>query len=228
MTSPLLAVFDLDGTLIDTAPDLIGSLNAVLKREGIAPVPMARARTMIGSGAKKLIELGLADQGRRAPEEELKRMVADFIAHYSENIAVESRPFDGLEIALDELAANGVQFAVCTNKLEWLSVRLLEQLGMTKRFAAICGADTFGVAKPNPDILRKTVIRAGSAIERAVMVGDAATDVGAARAAGMPVIGVDFGYTETPMRDLKPDVLISHMRELPDAVMGAFGRSTAS
>jgi phosphoglycolate phosphatase len=228
MTSPFLAVFDLDGTLIDTAPDLIASLNAVLKREGVAPVPMARARTMIGSGAKRLIELGLADQGRRAPEQELKRMVADFITHYSENIAVESKPFDGLESALDELAANGVQFAVCTNKLEWLSVRLLEQLGMTKRFAAICGAVTFGVAKPNPDILRKTVVRAGSVIERAVMVGDAATDVGAARSAGMPVIGVDFGYTETPMRDLKPDVLISHMRELPKAVMGAFGRSTAS
>jgi phosphoglycolate phosphatase len=228
MTSPLLAVFDLDGTLVDTAPDLIASLNAVLKREGVAPVPIERARTMIGSGAKKLIELGLADQGRRAPDQELKRMVADFIAHYSENIAVESRPFEGLESALDELAANGVQFAVCTNKLEWLSVRLLEQLGMTRRFAAICGADTFGVAKPNPDILRKTVIRAGSVVERAVMVGDAATDVGAARAAGIPMIGVDFGYTETPMIDLKPDWLISHMRELPEAVMGAFGSSTDS
>jgi phosphoglycolate phosphatase len=228
MTSPLLAVFDLDGTLIDTAPDLIGSLNAVLKREGIAPVPLARARMMIGSGAKKLIELGLADQGRRAPEQELKRMVADFIAHYGKNIAVESRPFEGLEAALDQLAANGVQFAVCTNKLEWLSVRLLEQMGLAKRFAAICGADTFGVAKPHPDILRRTVIRAGSVVERAVMVGDAATDVGAARAAGIPVIGVDFGYTETPMKDLKPDWLISHMRELPDAVMGAFGSSTAA
>ncbi len=120
-----------------------------------------------------------------------------------------------------------MQFAVCTNKLEWLSVRLLEQMGLAKRFAAICGADTFGVAKPHPDILRRTVIRAGSVVERAVMVGDAATDVGAARAAGIPVIGVDFGYTETPMIDLKPDWLISHMRELPDAVMGAFGSSTA-
>lgn len=227
MTNPLLAVFDLDGTLVDTAPDLIASLNVVLEREGVAPVPMVRARTMIGSGARKLIELGLADQGRRAPEPELKRMVADFIAHYGENIAVESRPFEGLESALDELAGNGVQLAVCTNKLEWLSVRLLEQLGMAKRFAAICGADTFGVAKPNPDILRKTVSRAGSVVERAVMVGDAATDVGAARAAGIPVIGVDFGYTETPMKDLKPDWLISHMRELPKAVMGAFGSSTA-
>lgn len=218
MNRPPLVVFDLDGTLIDTAPDLIGTLNVILRREGLAPLPPDDARDMIGSGARSLIEKGLAAAGRRAPEAELKRMVADFIVHYGDNIARASRPFEGLEEALDELARRGMRLAVCTNKLEWLSVKLLQELGLAGRFAAICGADTFGVAKPHPAILEKTVDRAGGHAASAIMVGDASTDVHAARAARIPVIGVSFGYSETPIVDLKPDRVISHMRELPLAV----------
>ena len=129
-----------------------------------------------------------------------------------------SRPFEGLESALDDLQSRGYRFAVCTNKLEWLSKRLLEQLGLSGRFAAICGADTFGVAKPDPAFLRQTIARAGGELASAIMVGDAGPDVGVARRAGIPVIGVDFGYTEIPIADLKPDRLIDHMRELPEAV----------
>src|SRR4051795_12753639 len=211
-------VFDLDGTLVDTAPDLITALNYVLDREGLPPVPMASARNMIGAGARKLIERGLEAEGRSVSIAEMNRMTADFIGYYADNIAVESRPFDGLEAALDVFAAQGHRLAVCTNKLEWLSKRLLDQLGLSRRFAAICGADTFGVQKPDPIILQQTVARAGGDMAATIMVGDAGPDVGVARRAGIPVIGVEFGYTDVPIAELKPDRLIGHMRDLPAAV----------
>jgi phosphoglycolate phosphatase len=220
MASPRTIVFDLDGTLVDTAPDLISALNAVLAREGLPPVPLHSARNMIGAGARKLIERGLEAEGRNVSLSELARMTDDFINHYAEHIADDSRPFDGLEAALDELAAAGCRLAVCTNKLEWLSRRLLDRLNLSVRFAAICGADTFGVSKPDPAILRQTVARAGGALADAIMVGDAGPDVGVARRAGVPVIGVSFGYTEIPIADLKPDRVIHHMRELKAAVLG--------
>jgi phosphoglycolate phosphatase len=218
MTSSRIVVFDLDGTLVDTAPDLINALNFVLDREGLPPVPLAAARNMIGAGARKLIERGLEVEGRTVTVGELDRMTRGFIDYYAEHIADESRPFDGLEAALDDLERRGYRFAVCTNKLEWLSKLLLDRLGITRRFAAICGADTFGVAKPDPAILHQTIARAGGQSPASVMVGDSGTDIGAARRAGIPVVGVSFGYTDVPIAELKPDRLIGHMMELPEAV----------
>ena len=218
MTLARTVVFDLDGTLVDTAPDLIAALNFVLGREGLSPIPMKSARNMIGAGARKLIERGLELEGRMVSVADLNRLTKDFIEYYAAHIADASRPFEGLEAALDDLEALGCRFAVCTNKLEWLSKRLLEQLGLSRRFAAICGADTFGVSKPDPVILQQTVARAGGHIAATVMVGDAGPDVGVARRAGIPVIGVEFGYTDVPIAELKPDRLIGHMRELPAAV----------
>ncbi len=218
MTSAPTIVFDLDGTLVDTAPDLISALNFVLDREGLAPVPLHAARNLIGAGARRLIERALELEGRHASPQDIARLTADFIEYYADHIAEASRPFEGLESALDELSSRGFRFAVCTNKLEWLSKRLLDQLGLSGRFAAICGADTFGVAKPDPAILRETIARAGGEISSSIMVGDAGTDIGVARRAGVPVIGVSFGYTEVPIAELKPDRLIAHMRELPSAV----------
>jgi phosphoglycolate phosphatase len=211
-------VFDLDGTLVDTAPDLINALNFILEREGMPAVPLQSARNMIGAGAKKLLERGLEIDGRNFSAPELARLTDDFIAYYAEHIADLSRPFDGLEAALDDLQGRGYRFAVCTNKLEWLSKRLLDQLNLSSRFAAICGADTFGVAKPDPAIFRQTVARAGGEVSAAIMVGDAGPDVGVARRAGVPVIGVSFGYTEVPILDLKPDRVIDHMSELRAAI----------
>jgi phosphoglycolate phosphatase len=218
MTFARTVVFDLDGTLVDTAPDLIAALNYVLDREGLPPVPMQAARNMIGAGARKLIERGLEVEGRIMSVADIDRLTKDFIEYYAAHIADASRPFEGLEAALDDLEALGCRFAVCTNKLEWLSKRLLEQLGLSRRFAAICGADTFGVSKPDPVILQQTVARAGGHIASTIMVGDAGPDVGVARRAGTPVIGVEFGYTDVPIAELKPDRLIGHMRELPAAV----------
>jgi len=218
MASVRTVVFDLDGTLVDTAPDLINALNFVLDREGLPPVPLHSARNMIGGGARRLIERGLELEGRAASVGDIIRLTDDFIAYYAEHIADVSRPFEGLESALDDLGKRGYRFAVCTNKLEWLSKLLLDRLGLSARFSAICGADTFGVAKPDPAILQQTVARAGGDISCAIMVGDAGPDIGVARRAGIPVIGVGFGYTEIPIAELKPDRLIHHMNELPAAV----------
>lgn len=213
-------VFDLDGTLIDTAPDLIAALNVVFEREGIAAVEYAEARLAIGGGVKAMIARALAAQGRDVPPARLEKMLKDFIARYSAHIADRSRPFPGLEDALDRLSGDGFGLAVCTNKLEALSGRLLRELGLAQRFAAICGQDTFGVQKPDPIVLRKTIAAAGGALETAIMVGDSATDVLTARAAGVPIIGVDFGYTERPIAEFQPDRVISTFAELPAAIAG--------
>src|ERR1700760_1820071 len=122
MTQPIV-VFDLDGTLVETAPDLISALNYVLDREGLPPVPLHVARNMIGAGARKQIERGLEAEGRNMTVKEIDRLTVDFIDYYAEHIADASRPFEGLENALDELTAGGCRLAVCTNKLEWLSQR---------------------------------------------------------------------------------------------------------
>ena len=162
-SAPLI-VFDLDGTLVDTAPDLITALNHVLAREGLSAVPLDSARNLIGAGARKLIERGLEMEGRAVTVDDINRMTADFIEFYAAHIADASRPFEGLEAALDDLASQGYALAVCTNKLEWLSRRLLDALGLSARFAAICGADTFGISKPDPAILRQTVAKAGGMV----------------------------------------------------------------
>src|SRR3954452_10912102 len=218
MTSARIIVFDLDGTLVDTAPDLINALNFVLDREGLPPIPLASARNMIGAGARKLIERGLELEGRSASVEDINRLTSDFIDQYAAHIADVSRPFEGVESALDDLQSIGYRFAVCTNKLEWPSSLLLDQLGLSSRFSAICGADTFGVSKPDPAILKQTIARAGGQLSSTIMVGDAGLDIGVARRAGIPVIGVDFGYTDVPMADLNPDRLIGHMSEFPAAI----------
>jgi phosphoglycolate phosphatase len=218
MTSFPTIAFDLDGTLVATAPDLINALNYVLDREGLPPVPLHSARNMIGAGARKLIERGLELEGRIALLADIDRLTSDFIDYYAAHIADASRPFDGLESALDDLTSRGYRFAVCTNKLEWLSKLLLDRLGLSARFAAICGADTFGVSKPDPAILQQTIARAGGHLASTIMVGDAGPDIGVARRAGVPVIGVGFGYTDIPIAELKPDLLIHHMNDLPEAV----------
>jgi phosphoglycolate phosphatase len=218
MIAPTI-VFDLDGTLIDTAPDLVATLNIIFAREGLPQVAYDAARNMVGRGARGMIERGLAADGRTLAAAELDRLVKDFIGHYAEHIADRSRPFPGLEATLDALAADGYRLAVCTNKLERLSRRLLEALGLSNRFVAICGADTFGIQKPNPELLRRTIARAAGDAARTVMVGDSLTDIATARAAGVPIIGVDYGYTETPVAELGPDRVISALSELPAAVV---------
>jgi len=159
-----IIVFDLDGTLVDTAPDLIASLNALFARDGLKPIALDEGRRIIGGGVKRLIERGLALEGETFAPARVDALYRDYVAHYAAHIADRSRPFPGVAAALDALAARGERLAVCTNKLGWLAVRLLDALGLAARFAAICGPDTFGVQKPDPEILRATVGAAGGAL----------------------------------------------------------------
>ncbi len=218
--------FDLDGTLVDTAPDLVGTLNVLLEQEGIAPLPLADARPMIGAGARALIARGFAAAGAPLDDEKLASLFDRFIAHYRAHIADGSRPFPGVVAALNALAAAGARLAVCTNKRTDLSVALLEALGLSDRFAAIIGADAAPAAKPDPRHLTSTIERAGGRIDRSVMVGDSASDAGAARAAGVPLILVSFGYTDTPAAELDPDILIDHFDELVTACVRLLAAAT--
>jgi phosphoglycolate phosphatase len=216
----LTIVFDLDGTLIDTAPDLIATLNFTLIQNGLPGVRFDTARALIGGGARGMIERALAAEGRACSPADVDRLYTPFVAHYAEHLADRSRPFPQLEAALDRLAAKGHRLAVCTNKLEWLSKRLLDAFNLTRRFAAICGQETFGIQKPDPRMFRQTVQRAGGDPGRAIMVGDSITDIRTARAAGVPIVAVDFGYTEVPIASLQPDRLISAFAELPATIDG--------
>jgi len=223
-------VFDLDGTLVDTAPDLISTLNLVLAGGGLPPVAYDDARRMIGGGPRRMVERALIAAGRNVSVAELDRMFRIFIDHYSAHIADRSRPFPHLESVLQRLAGEGCRLTVCTNKLEWLSLRLLDTLNLSRYFAAICGQDTFGIQKPDPQILRLTIRRAGGEVRRAIMVGDSMTDVRTARAANVPVIAVDFGYSEVAPETLNADRLVTSFIELPHAIaaVGTQARAAAA
>ncbi|MFN4178247.1 phosphoglycolate phosphatase [Phenylobacterium sp.] len=218
-----VVAFDLDGTLVDTAPDLIGTLNVLLAEEGVRPFPLDQARPFIGKGARWLIERGFAEAGAPLAPEQVPALFDRFIARYLEHIADESRPFPGCVEALDALKDAGAKLAVCTNKLTGLSASLLGALGLADRFEVIVGADAAPAIKPDPRHLAAAVDAVGGEMGRTVLVGDAATDAGAARAAGAGLILVSFGYTEVPAAELDPDVLIHHFDELPEAVSRLLG-----
>lgn len=209
--------FDLDGTLVDTAPDLIGTLNVLLRDEGLPPLPLDDARPFIGRGARWMIERGFEAAGEHLHPARTQALFDRFIIHYRDHIADESRPFPGCEAALDDLRAAGAKLVVCTNKLTGLSVALLDALGLSGRFEAVIGADAAPAIKPDARHLQAAVDAVGGDIARTVMVGDAATDAGAARNAGAHLVLVSFGYTETPAAALDPDILIDRFDQLPPA-----------
>ncbi|MFT4096175.1 MAG: HAD-IA family hydrolase [Rhodoblastus sp.] len=218
MNSRKLLVFDLDGTLAETAGDLIGTLNFILAREGIAPIDLAQARFMLGAGAKALIQRGYAAQNAPLGPAKLQQLFGDFLAHYEAHIADESFLFPGVVEALDRFEAAGWDFAVCTNKIEAPARKLLEALGVAGRFRVIVGQDTFGVAKPDPRVLEQTISTAGGTPAASIMVGDSRTDIDTAKRLGIPCVAVDFGYTDVPVDQLGPDRVISHFDQLWDAV----------
>ena len=213
-----LVVFDLDGTLAETAGDLIGALNAVLAGDDIPPVALEQARVLLGAGGRALIERGYALAGRSLEPPRLEALFGDFLAHYNDHICDHTHLFDGVVAALDGLLASGFRLAVCTNKMEATAVRLLAALGVRERFRPICGQDTFAMHKPDPRALLLTIARTGGIASHSVMVGDSITDIATARAAHVPVIAVDFGYTDKPVAELGPDRVISHFDQLDAAV----------
>ena len=205
-------VFDLDGTLVDTAPDLTNALNDVLTRRGHPAVPPDLIRANVGLGARAMIEEGLR---RAQAEDDVDQMLAEFLVHYESNIAAESRPFPGALDALESLASAGALLAICTNKREYLTRALLHALDIETRFQGIAGRDTFAVGKPDPAPLTGVIAAAGGITARAIMVGDSEVDVRTANAAAIPIVFVRFGYGDVPA-GLAPDAVIDHFDALGD------------
>ena len=212
--------FDLDGTLVDSAPDLIGTLNRMLVEEGVPPVPMESASTLIGSGARALLVHGFEAAGapvERAKSDELfERFLVDYAAHITDG----SQPFEGVVETLERLSERGAILVVATNKRSDLSELLLDKLDLTRHFAAIVGPDRVSARKPSGAHLKEAVVIAGGDPERAIMVGDASPDADAAKDAGMPCILTTFGFTPTPVEDLGGDVLIDAFEDVEEAIDG--------
>ena len=211
-------VFDLDGTLVDTAPDLAAATNHALALVGLAPITIDQLHPFIGHGSKAMIDAGLRLHDVALTGEDLTRLHDRFLEFYADNVAVGSRPFEGVGGLLDELLAGGARLAVCTNKVELLSKLLLRALALEAKFSAIAGRDTFSMFKPAPGHLLGTIELAGGRPDRAVMVGDSEVDIATAAAANVPSIGVTFGYTTRPVRELRPTAVIDHYSEFMGAL----------
>jgi phosphoglycolate phosphatase len=211
---PPTIVYDLDGTLADTAGDLVATLNWLLAKEGLAPMPVESAGSLLGAGARALIKRGFAASGRSLEPEKIERLFGDYLEYYNAHILVHTRLYPGADKALAAFCRAGWRQAVCTNKIEHSAKRLIEKLGIADRFAFVCGQDTFGIGKPDAKPLLETIAASGGSRKRAVMVGDSDTDIKTARAAGVRVVAVDFGYADVPVKELGPDRVISHFDEL--------------
>lgn len=210
-------VFDLDGTLVDSASDLIRSVNAILIEEGFSPLEFSTVRPYISRGAKWLLHRGLELAGEQEPSAQSAALFPRLIAHYTAHIADESSLFPGVSDALIALQSTGAKLVVCTSKPTDLSRILLNKLGIVGLFDGVVGIDAVTAAKPDPAHLIEAVDAVGGNLARSVMVGDSAPDARAARAAGVPLILVDFGYTDVPAVELAPDILLSHFNSLVSA-----------
>ena len=217
--------FDLDGTLVESAPDLVAALNSILIAEDLKPLIFKDARPFISRGARWLLQWGIANSGVPESAARAAALFDRFILYYSAHIADESHPFPGVIEALNVLRAAGAKLVVCTNKPTALSHSLLAKLGMVDLFDGIVGIDAVTAAKPDAAHLIEAVRAVGGDLARTIMVGDADTDAGTARAAGTPLILVDFGYTEIPAVELAPDILLHHFDDLVDACTDLFNRS---
>lgn len=223
MNTDRLAVFDLDGTLVDTAPDLSDTTNFVLAGVGLSPISPDILRNFIGMGARAMIEKALEKHGVARTPAEIDALRDVFTGHYATRIARHSRAFPQMLAALDALAAAGVAVAVCTNKREALARQLLDELSLTDRFAAICGGDTFATSKPDPEPLFGTIALAGGQPARTVYVGDSRIDFETARAARIPMVGVTYGYSDVPITELGPERLCGPGEDVAAAILELMG-----
>jgi phosphoglycolate phosphatase len=218
LPSPLV-IFDLDGTLVDTAPDLVASLNHAVMQAGLAPVSYNDLTHLVGHGARAMIERTFTLRGAPLSESDLDWQMKEFIDFYHGSMPGESIPYPGVIDAMDRLSAAGLTLAVCTNKLEMLARSLIGGLGLTERFVAITGGDTFPVRKPDAEHLLSTIRLAGGLPESTVMIGDSLNDMLVARNASVRSIAVPFGYSDVPIHTLDPDHIIDHFDELtPDLI----------
>lgn len=211
-------VFDLDGTLAHTAPDILGTLDHILAREDVPLLSHDQAIGLVGAGARALLKRAFTVAGQTLEDARLDRLFADFLDHYEGRVAEASHLFPDVEDALTALRDDGYRLAICTNKTEHLAHILIERLGISHFFKAICGRDSFAYQKPDPRHLTSTIIKAGGLSQSGLMIGDSSTDIDTARNAGLPVIGVSFGYSDKPIAALAPDLIIDHFNELHAAV----------
>lgn len=213
LTAPLV-IFDLDGTMIDTAPDLIDSLNYTIAAHNLEPVTFEDLTHLVGQGARVMIRRACNLRNYPLDDSQAETLFERFLEHYGAHMPGKSRAYDGFLACLDRLDTAGFSAAVCTNKTEGLALPLLEKLSLSDRFAAITGGDTFAVRKPDADHIFGTIERAGGLRENSIMIGDSINDILAAQNAGIPSIGVTFGYSDVPVQELKPNHVISHFDEL--------------
>ena len=218
-------VFDLDGTLVDSAPDLADATNHVLATLGFKPVDEIEIRPYVGHGALAMIEGAARARNCVLLEPDLHRLFSVFLKYYSEHIADRSQPYPNVVETLDQLRADGARLAVCTNKISDHANKLLRALKIDDRFLAVAGRDTFSACKPNPLHFTETVALAGGRVATSVMVGDSETDIQTAKAACVPVVAVDFGYSTIPVESLSPDVVISNFSQLQKALSQATARA---
>lgn len=213
MTQPII-VFDLDGTLVDTAPDLLDALAFALRDTGLPAVDPVVFHNYLGMGGRAMIERAFRQANRTLDANQHEQLISTFLQHYTDNIPGRSQPFPGVLDAMTRFADAGWKLAICTNKFERLSHALVEGLNIHAHFAANCGADTFAWRKPDPRHLISTIEKAGGDRHQAIMVGDSKTDIDTAKAAGIPVVAVDFGYTDQPVASYEPSIVISRYDDL--------------
>lgn len=214
-------IFDLDGTLVDSAPDLADSLDLLMGELGLEAFGLEATRALIGHGIPALVRAALAAREVAADETEI---VGRFVRIYSERLSLRTRAYDGAPEALALLTGAGWRLVVCTNKLEASARRILEDLGLARHFAAIAGPDTYGVAKPHPGHLTRTLPALARADHPAVVVGDSGVDVSAARAAGLPIIAVSWGYARVPAAELMADAVADTFGQVPGLVEALVGQ----
>lgn len=216
----LTLAFDLDGTLIDTAPDLVATAQDVLARNGLDPVAPEILLPEISFGSRRMMERALETLDADRASTRLDRLFDEFLEIYVANISRHSTPFQHVLDVIERAQSDGARVVVCTNKRENLARMLFDDLGITGRFAWIAGRDTYAYCKPDPRHLTHAITDGGGDPHRAIMIGDSDTDVKTAKAARIPVIGVTFGYTAIPVTDLDCDAVISDYAQFDDALEG--------
>jgi len=215
---PQALLFDLDGTLVDSAPDLASAVNRLLTAEGLDPLSLDAVRGMVGNGVRKLVERAFAAHGRTLDAAGLDAMSARMTRVYGERLTDETVLMAGAAETVAAYARAGVRLAVVTNKPEALSRRILAHFGLDAAIPVVVGGDTCATRKPEPEMLHEACAALGVAASRALMVGDSAADVDAARAAGVACVALRGGYTRVPIDELGADIVIDGLAELPQAI----------
>lgn len=217
-TARTLIIFDLDGTLAETAEDILDAINHVTASFSLAPLTMEKHRALVSFGGRRMIQEAFCSSGRNLADKDLEKIFRDFLSHYQANVARHSKLFPGARQALIELQQANALLAICTNKSTGPCKTLLRALQIENMFSAIVANDTFAWAKPDARTIAATIALAGGNPSTSIMIGDSSTDVKAARAADIPVIAVDFGYSDVPVAELKPDRIVSNFDALPAAI----------